>query len=467
MKKILFFIIAILLLRQQFNVVVFASQKNTYNDTPTLLVEYTQNIFSPKKTNKPTSENHQKIIQEKYNSNNSDQSTYFVKIEEQILPININNFSERMTVLRYSSAPYHSTVENIYICKNNPDLKEYIFCHLTTTLNKKSSLKREDKIIINKTALQKTLEALNEKSKRLPKNAKLGIDANTEKVTVTEKEKIGYTIDIKKIIDNPEKYFSPKNGEKIFSLPVKKILPTLTSTNYRELGIKEKIGHGESNFRRSPKNRIHNIHNASSKFAGILIPPNETFSFIDTLGEVNRETGYKEELVIKDHKTIPEFGGGICQVSTTLFRAAVNSGLKIIERRNHAYPVQYYSPQGTDATIYIPKPDLKFINNTPGFILIQPNIKGTVLSFDIFGTNDGRKVETEGPILLKTTPEGDRKYVWWQIIKDAKGNILEKNGFWSFYQNEAKFHENNSLLTSKPRNWSNREWKKYKREHGF
>jgi vancomycin resistance protein YoaR len=234
------------------------------------------------------------------------------------------------------------------------------------------------------------------------------------------------------------------------------------------MGIRKKIGHGESNFRGSPKNRIHNIHNAAGKFEGVVVPPGETFSFVKNLGPVDASTGYKEELVIKNHKTIPEFGGGVCQVSTTLFRAAVNTGLKITERRNHAYPVQYYAPQGTDATVYIPKPDLQFINDTPGYILIQPYFQGTILSFDIFGTSDGRQVETEGPILLKRTSDGGKKYVYYQIIKDKDGNQLAKNGFWSFYQNAASFHDHQpEILTSKPKDWSGKEWKRYKREHGM
>jgi vancomycin resistance protein YoaR len=76
------------------------------------------------------------------------------------------------------------------------------------------------------------------------------------------------------------------------------------------------------------------------------------------------------ELVIKKEGTVPEFGGGLCQVSSTAFRAAMNGGLPITQRRNHAYAVQYYAPQGTDATIYPGVVDLKFINDTPGDILI-------------------------------------------------------------------------------------------------
>ena len=111
----------------------------------------------------------------------------------------------------------------------------------------------------------------------------------------------------------------------------------------------------------------------------MLIAPDEEFSFNRALGEVGPAQGYLPELVIKNNKTIPEYGGGVCQVSTTMFRAAVYSGLEVTERRPHAYPVKYYNPQGFDATVYSPSPDLKFKNNTGGWILIQTRIEGNNL----------------------------------------------------------------------------------------
>jgi len=103
---------------------------------------------------------------------------------------------------------------------------------------------------------------------------------------------------------------------------------------------------------------------------------NEEFSFINFLGETGPGQGYLAELVIKKDKTIPEYGGGVCQVSTTFFRAAINSGLKITERQHHAFPVTYYNPQGFDATVYDPKPDLRFVNNTPDHLLIETYVQG-------------------------------------------------------------------------------------------
>ena len=419
----------------------------------------TSNIVS---TEKISSE-----ISPKEDASSPEDAEYFATIGEEVVPIETNTFSSRKALLRKNfSSDYYPEIENIDICPKTIPGKN-IACLLTTTIPQGLNIKKITIFQIDKTKLKDYLTALNKTSQKKPSNVQLKADENGN-IIITKKEQYGSTLDIDKILNNALEYFGDLPTKKNIVLPIKKISPTLTSDNYQTMGIKKRIGHGESNFRGSPKNRIHNIHVATSKFEGVVVPPGETFSFIKNLGEVNGDTGYKEELVIKNHKTIPEFGGGVCQVSTTLFRAAVNTGLKITERRNHAYPVQYYSPQGTDATVYIPKPDLQFINDTPGYILIQPYFNGTILSFDIFGTSDGRQVETEGPTLLKRTPDGGRKYVWWQIIKDKDGNQIAKNGFWSFYHNAAAYHHSQEqILTSKPKNWSGKEWKKYKREHGM
>ena len=174
-----------------------------------------------------------------------------------------------------------------------------------------------------------------------------------------------------------------------------------------KMGIKELVATGQSNFSGSPTNRIHNINVGAQVFNGILIKPGENFSFIKYLGEVSEKTGYLPELVIKEDKTIPEYGGGLCQVSTTFFRAAINAGFPIIERTAHEYRVSYYEPAGFDATIYDPKPDLIFKNDTANYILIQTRISGTDLFVDFYGTNDGRKVDVSKSTVYNYVQPGD------------------------------------------------------------
>lgn len=176
-------------------------------------------------------------------------------------------------------------------------------------------------------------------------------------------------------------------------------------------GISEIIGIGESDFSGSPQNRRHNIKNGANTLNGILIKPDEEFSLNSTLGEINAKTGYLPELVIKGNKTIAEYGGGLCQIGTTIFRAALATGLPITQRRSHSYRVSYYEPAGTDATIYSPWPDVRFINDTGSHILIQSRIEGDNLYFDFWGTKDGRIVEKTEPTIYNITWPGPTKLI--------------------------------------------------------
>lgn len=177
-------------------------------------------------------------------------------------------------------------------------------------------------------------------------------------------------------------------------------LPQVTNENVNDLGIRELLGTGHSNFAGSPSNRRHNIAVGSSSVNGTLVAPGEEFSLIAVLGEIEAETGYLPELVIKGNETIPEYGGGLCQVGTTSFRAAMESGLPITERRNHSYNVSYYLENGlpgTDATIYPPHPDLSFLNDTAHHVLLQTRIEGNDLYYEIWGTRDGRTSSRTAP----------------------------------------------------------------------
>jgi len=200
------------------------------------------------------------------------------------------------------------------------------------------------------------------------------------------------------------------------NLPFEATPPEIKTEDINNLGIKELIGRGSSRFKGSIPSRIHNIALASSKFNGVLIKPGEIFSFNKTLGDVSVYTGYKEAYIIKDGKTVLGDGGGVCQVSTTFFRAILDAGLPIVERRAHSYRVGYYeqdSPVGFDATVYDPSPDLKFQNDTPGHLLIQTrvNTKTATLVFEIYGTSDGRIATTSKPVVTNIVPPPEDLYI--------------------------------------------------------
>lgn len=215
--------------------------------------------------------------------------------------------------------------------------------------------------------------------------------------------------------------------DKVAELTLKAQEPIIKESNLAELGIKERIGIGETSFAGSPANRIHNIRNGVSLMQSALIKPGAEFSTVGTLGRVDDTTGFLPELVIKENKTTPEFGGGLCQVSTTLFRSVMNAGLKVTERQNHSYRVSYYEPPvGLDATIYLPKPDFKFLNDTPGHILVQGKVAGNKVVFELWGTSDGRTSTISEPQILSTTPAGDPEYADTDTLFKGEQKQIEK-----------------------------------------
>ena len=221
-------------------------------------------------------------------------------------------------------------------------------------------------------------------------------------------------------------------------LVIDEVAPEININNIEKLGITTLLGRGESDFEGSPSNRTHNIKTGAAKFHGLLVRPGEEFSFNSALGDVDAKNSYLSELVIKNGKLVREYGGGICQVSTTLFRAAFLAGLPITERRGHSLPVRYYNPQGFDATIYPNVIDLKFKNDTGNNILIQSKIEGTKIAFELYGSSDGRKVESDGPKITEQKEDGSLKTILARKIFAADGEVKEEY-FKSTYKSPSLF----------------------------
>ena len=211
------------------------------------------------------------------------------------------------------------------------------------------------------------------------------------------------------------------------------IEPEITLDKINNLGITTLLGQGESDYGHSSQSRIHNIKVGMTKFNGVILKPGEKFSFNELLGEVDERNGYLAELVIKGGKLIYEYGGGLCQVATTVFRAAIMSGLDITERKPHSFPVQYYNPQGFDATIYPGVVDLKFINNTEAHILIQTKLVGSKLVIEIYGSKNEQKVEIKGPFQYDQKSNGSMKAYFIRKIYNGE-NLEQEERFDSIYK---------------------------------
>ena len=189
------------------------------------------------------------------------------------------------------------------------------------------------------------------------------------------------------------------------------------SATAAELGITELVHAETSYYYGSSAERVQNITAAALAFHGALIAPGETFSMASLLGDISLENGYAEALIIYGGRTIKGVGGGVCQVSTTLFRTAFFAGLPINERHSHAYRVYYYEEvasgasdpkfAGLDATVYIPLVDFKFTNDTPYWLLMETYPTASSLTWKFYSTSDGRSMDwtTTGPQNTVAAPE--------------------------------------------------------------
>ncbi len=174
-------------------------------------------------------------------------------------------------------------------------------------------------------------------------------------------------------------------------------------TTGEELGITELVHAQTSYFYGSDPGRVQNIAAAAKSFHGLLIPPGATFSMASALGNISLDNGYAEALIIVGDQTIKGVGGGVCQVSTTLFRTAFFAGYPIVERNAHAYRVGYYEQRpdgsrdpslaGLDATVYVPLVDLRFTNDTPYWLLMETYMGNYSLTWKFYSTKDGRTME--------------------------------------------------------------------------
>ncbi|THF70766.1 hypothetical protein E7T06_06300 [Deinococcus sp. Arct2-2] len=239
------------------------------------------------------------------------------------------------------------------------------------------------------------------------------------------------------------------------------VAPQRTLNFFASRGITQHLGTGETNYYGSSAARVTNIHVGASRFKDRLIE-GKVFSFNQTVGTINTSTGFVTGLVISGERTASGVGGGICQVSTTVFRALYGAGLSTLQRQPHSYQVHYYDPQGLDATIYQPSLDLKFANDTGGALWFQTdwNDEEARLTVAVFGKARDYTVEVGAPRTLATRPSpadrlisdptlpaGQRKQVDWA----APGATLEVTR--KFVRNGQAFKQD--ILRSVYRPWPN------------
>nr|HID14040.1 hypothetical protein [Anaerolineae bacterium] len=321
---------------------------------------------------------------------------------------------------------------------------------------------------LDEDALRAYLEELAPALAVEPVDARFHFDEETGQLEPISPSAEGRALDVGAMVRTVQELAA---GNRYVPLVVQAIPPRYPDTaTAEELGIVELVAEGDSYFIGSPSGRDHNIRLAATKFDGIVIAPGETFSFNHYLGEVSAEAGYDESYITAGEQLAIEVGGGVCQVSTTAFRAAFWGGYPIVERWYHHHRVGYYELMGAgvgmDATVYSPQVDFKFVNDRPYPLLIETGIEEAAhrLVFRFYSTDDGRRVEKEGPVVSDETEPGPPIYqldeelapgtvIKWQSavngltatverrVYDAAGNLLYHDTFVSRYApRRAAYH---------------------------
>lgn len=276
----------------------------------------------------------------------------------------------------------------------------------------------EVQVALDPAQLRELLLGIATRVDRSSENARFYFDDGTRELVLIKNATIGRALDISDSIAAINAALV--QGQHDIPLVIVESQPEVPDTALAvDLGITALVSSETSFFYGSSSERIQNIQAAAERFHGLLVAPGETFSMGDAMGDVSLDNGFAEALIIYGGRTIKGVGGGVCQVSTTLFRTVFFGGYPVVERIPHAYRVSYYeltasgyvdtNLAGLDATVYFPLVDFKFTNDTPYWILMETyvSVEGRSLTWKFYSTNDGRSVtwETTGPLNVVQAPK--------------------------------------------------------------
>jgi vancomycin resistance protein YoaR len=230
-----------------------------------------------------------------------------------------------------------------------------------------------------------------------PRNARLRFDQATQSAVVTQESRSGRKLDVDTTLATIK--WALASGDTSADLTMTTVLPQVDSNRIGEMGIHELVADGTTYFAGSSAERMRNIAVAAAKFEGVVIPPDGIFSFNQYVEDVSAANGFEDSLIIWGDRTAVGIGGGVCQVSTTIFRSAYAAGLPIVERYNHGYVVSWYGEPGLDATIFTPTVDFRFRNDTGAYLLMEPvmNADQGMLTINLYGTKPDRQVIISEP----------------------------------------------------------------------
>ncbi|GAB6447011.1 MULTISPECIES: VanW family protein [Bacillus] len=259
-------------------------------------------------------------------------------------------------------------------------------------------LKRDYKLTpqLNTTTYESFMKDKYNETLKNPVNAELSIEGTTVNISQSQN---GEKIDKGKLSDLTKQAIN--SGTSDVTLPVTLLKPERSTEDIQKMGIKEVIAEYSTPMAGRNGNQSFNVNKSANTLSGVIVAPDETFSFNGRVGVTDAAHGYKSAAVFSQGKVIQSAGGGVCQVSSTLYSAALRADLGIVSRSNHSMPVNYL-PLGQDAAVADYGPDLKFKNNTGNHIYIQAFSNGGSITTRIFGTNTGKNVEVSSQVISRT-----------------------------------------------------------------
>lgn len=291
-------------------------------------------------------------------------------------------------------------------------------------------------------AVKGYVKKLAAKTDRQAQDAQLTIQDG--KVGVFQPSHDGAALNQAKAVSDLTAALTKSADDRTVAVEVTTVHPSVYEGNLNDLGINELISEGFSTFPGSSSARLTNVRIGASKYNNILIKPGEVFSFGAILGDVGPAEGYQPSLVIIGNHEEKQYGGGMCQVSSTMYRAALNAGLPIVERTNHSFAVDFYTQPygvpGVDATIYYPQVDFKFKNDTGHYILVQTIMQGTTLKFDFYGTKT-KTGHIRGPQFVSGSLDATKPShtVFWRDVLDLSGNVIKTDTVDTYYKSSTDF----------------------------
>ncbi len=337
-------------------------------------------------------------------------------VVQELQPQLLDLSAQADTARQILSQPLTLTVPNATGTDSGPYIyNPEVVANLVVAQRVPDGDQQDIRVLLNPRGLRDLLVPVKTQVDRLASDAKFIFNDETRQLDVMQESSVGRELDIDASIRAINEAVA--RGEHAVPLVINETQPRVAATmTGQELGITELIWAETSYFYGSSAERIQNIEAAARQYHGILVAPGETFSMGAHLGDVSLDNGFAEALIIYGGRTIKGVGGGVCQVSTTLFRAVFNAGFPIVERTPHAYRVSYYEQNasgsvdprlaGLDATVYFPLVDFKFTNDTPHWILMETYMGSGSLTWKFYSTSDGRSVtyDTTGPTNVVSAP---------------------------------------------------------------